>query len=356
MTMAHPHLAVAALTLAATLASMAARPSDRVPLDRPVLFASDRTGDFELYVRLPDATEVALTDNGVSDFDARWAPDGRRIAWIRGDRAAAELWIAELDITGRDARLVPGSDRQVTTNDVLDIDPAWTPDGQGIVVSRGSSGGFGDEDLWLVDLAPAPDPDGQDPDPGVPPLPLPLPPDGSGTSDTSVAERRLTSSSLSDRDPALSPDGTRLVFARGKSGDDGTDQAPSDLHVMSLDVPETAGGAVHNLTAHLDRSASTREHRARWTWFAGEERIVFAKWWGGGGASTLWSMRPDGSDARELTPGNRVATYPSPMADGRVVYDEVRKDTNSDLYLLEGSSTIRLTKTTGRDTTPDVQP
>lgn len=342
--------AVAALALTTILTCIAARPSAAVSFDRPVIFSSERTGDFELYVRLGDGTEVALTDNVVSDFDARWSPDGRRIAWIRGAGADAELWVAEVDITGREARITAGSERQVTSNTVLDIDPAWSPDGRYIVLARGSSGAYGDEDLWLIDLAPPEDPE----DPDI--LPLPLGGTESTTTSETPVELRLTTSSLSDRDPAVSPDGTQVVFARGQSADDGTDQPPADLYTMSLEIPEAVGGAVQNVTSHLDRAASTREHRARWTTVGGEQRIVFAKWWGGGAASTLWTMRPDGSDAKELTPGNRVATYPAPMADGRIVYEEIRSHGNSDLYLLHGSSTSRLTKTGGRDSSPDVQP
>lgn len=348
--------AVAALALTTILTSIAARPSAAVSFDRPVVFSSERTGDFELYVRLGDGTEVALTDNAVSDFDARWSPDGRRIAWIRGAGAEAELWVAEVDITGRDARIAAGSERQVTTNAVLDIDPTWSPDGRYIVLARGSSGAFGDEDLWLIDLAPPTGTeDPEDPkDPDI--LPLPLGGTGSTTTSEPPVERRLTTSSLSDRDPAVSPDGTQVVFARGQSADDGTDQPPSDLHIMSLELPEAVGGTVQNVSSHLDRAALTREHRARWTTVGGEQRIVFAKAWGGDAASTLWTMRPDGSGASELTPGNRVATYPAPMADGRIVYEEVRSRVNSDLYLLNGSSATRLTKTGGRDSNPDVQP
>ena len=89
-----------------------------------------------------------LTQNsGVAiNYQPRWSPDGRLIAFVTDRRGQNNLWIMNAD--GSNPRAV------FTNRDVRVYEPAWTPDGQYIIVTReftgraapGQGGGNG---LWM---------------------------------------------------------------------------------------------------------------------------------------------------------------------------------------------------------------
>lgn len=89
-----------------------------------------------------------LTQNsGVAiNYQPRWSPDGRLIAFVTDRRGQNNLWIMNAD--GSNPRAV------FTNRDVRVYEPAWTPDGQYIIVRReftgraapGQGGGNG---LWM---------------------------------------------------------------------------------------------------------------------------------------------------------------------------------------------------------------
>lgn len=98
------------------------------------------------------------------------------------------------------------------------------------------------------------------------------------TSDT----RELTTSSLTDEHPALSPDGTRVVFSRGSFGG-ATD---GNLFLINLDgTGETA------LTT--GNQGDTRP-----SWSPNGQEIVFERFQGG--ANRILIVRPDGTNLRPL--------------------------------------------------------
>jgi Tol biopolymer transport system component len=104
-----------------------------------------------------------LTHGIAYDAAPRFSPDGRRIAFVSDRSGSENIWILSLD--GRDA--VQVSNRLSGAF----ISPAWTPDGQYIVVSRGqlwlydASGGTGtqltDEPAGAMYLSPSVSPDGR---------------------------------------------------------------------------------------------------------------------------------------------------------------------------------------------------
>ena len=65
-----------------------------------------------------------LTRNKAADGDAVYSPSGRKIAFIRGEKRAAELWTMNANGSGK---------RRLTNNSFADASPAWSPDGRRIV-------------------------------------------------------------------------------------------------------------------------------------------------------------------------------------------------------------------------------
>lgn len=135
------------------------------PLPRPVapfpaglagtvVFESDLTGRPGLYtLDLARGAVARLTGDGTAtEQTPRWSPDGRQVVFASNrahysgtsrDTGAPDLdiWIVNADGTNA---------RRLTTDPALDADPAWTPDGRGVVFSsdRDSRG-----DLYLVTIA-----------------------------------------------------------------------------------------------------------------------------------------------------------------------------------------------------------
>jgi Tol biopolymer transport system component len=100
----------------------------------------ERAGDCnnELFVINADGSGLRrLTRNAVSDGDAVWSPDGRKIAFLsRRDGTGADVFVMNAD----------GSDqRNLTRKPGNEVDPAWSPDGRAIVFSAVPPG----QPLWV---------------------------------------------------------------------------------------------------------------------------------------------------------------------------------------------------------------
>jgi Tol biopolymer transport system component/formylglycine-generating enzyme required for sulfatase activity len=219
------------------------------PDGRQVVFASNLTGDNEIYVagalEQSDASQwTRLTDDDGRDEWPAWSPDGSRVAFT-SDRAG-DFDIYVTSPTG--AGLV-----QVTDDPADDTYPAWTPDGQGLVFFSKRSG---NGDIFLVNLA----------DPGnVIPL--------------------VTGPSF-DWSPTLSPDGLTLLFA--SSRDSGSEWA-TEIYALRL----LEGGEPDRLTDDSGLDAHPR-------WSSDGDRIYFTSYrWSV--PYDIWVMRADGRDPQDLT-------------------------------------------------------
>jgi Tol biopolymer transport system component len=121
--------------------------ADRQPVVSPdgkrIAFASDRDGDFDIYV-MKSAPEgrrnmpLRLTDNTAFDFAPDWSPDGERIAFSGGTAGEREIYVMRAD----------GSDpTNLTGNAADDSDPAWSPDGERIAFTSTRTG---DAEIWSM--------------------------------------------------------------------------------------------------------------------------------------------------------------------------------------------------------------
>jgi Tol biopolymer transport system component len=152
------------------LVSGASTPDSESPaLDVPVVFRTDwvpryRTADVYV-IPARGGRRRALTRNEVDDVHPAWSPNGRTIVFSRQ---------GDLFTMSKRGRAV----RRLTRTAVREVDAAWSPDGRRLAFERGR---FGREQIYVMSS------------------------DGSSL-------RRITSNRACARDPAWAEGGARIVF------------------------------------------------------------------------------------------------------------------------------------------------
>jgi Tol biopolymer transport system component len=103
--------------------------AEALPRRGRIAFASDRDGNFEIYVMSADGGGLTrITDNAADDLSPVWSADGDRLAFVSYRDGNAEIYAINSDGSGL-ARL--------TDNPADDLDPAWSPDGARIAFTSG---------------------------------------------------------------------------------------------------------------------------------------------------------------------------------------------------------------------------
>ena len=83
-----------------------------------IAFASDRAGNFDIYVMNPDGGGIVrLTDDPAEDTHPTWSPDGRLIAFVSTRDGNKEIYVVSAD---------GGIPTRLTTNAAEDFSPAWS--------------------------------------------------------------------------------------------------------------------------------------------------------------------------------------------------------------------------------------
>jgi len=196
-----------------------------------IVFASKRSGTFDLYAMKADGSETRrLTSTEEEDGQPAWSPHGDRIVFARG--ASPRLFVMAADGSGA---------RRLTGEEIEEGEPAWSPDGSQIAYVRRAPG-TSIRELWLVGA------------------------DGS-------ERRALTKLGGVAQAPAWSPDGRRLAFSANVGdnrfdiytvGADGKDVRPVTSGEDAFEPAWSAdggtiafseGGAIH--TIDLDTGEET---------------------------------------------------------------------------------------------------
>jgi serine/threonine protein kinase len=240
----------------------------------------------DIYVQqIGAATQLRLTSDPGNDYSAQWSPDGRWIAFLRGENGRVN-----------ELRLVPpltGPERKVAEihprGFLRPLTLAWCPDSSCLVVTD-SIGPDKADALFVVSLQ-----TGQ--------------------------KRQLTNGAVfADSDPAISPDGRWLVFRR--------DVAPfaGGLHLQALQPDLKVTGEARSLTP-FDLYA----YNPRWT-PDGSEIVFSAK-------SALWRLRiPDGGEPQRLPFVGEDGVSPTvskSRADGSARLAYIRSYTDANIWRID---------------------
>jgi Tol biopolymer transport system component len=118
------------------------------PNGRKIAFASDRDGDFDVYLMnaAPESKTnrpVKLTRNQVDDFTLDWSPEGERIAFSHDTEGGREIYVMKAAPRSQDTN----SPRNLTGDPADDSDPTWSPDGELIAFTSDRTG---DDDIWRM--------------------------------------------------------------------------------------------------------------------------------------------------------------------------------------------------------------
>ena len=160
-----------------------------------IAFASDRDGNFEIYVMDADGGgQIRLTENSGEDYSPAWSPDGNRLAFVSTRDGNAEVYVMNVDGAGQ---------TRLTNNTASDLSPVWRPDGSqiGFVTNRD-----GNDEIYLMN------------------------PDGGNQ--TNLSQNLADDSSFS-----FSPDGSMIAFSSTR------EDAQFEIYQT------TSGGAVARLTS-----------------------------------------------------------------------------------------------------------
>jgi Tol biopolymer transport system component len=245
-------IAIALFAAAAQIAAGAPQPITGIenafpawsPDGSKIVFQSNRSGEWHLYVMNPDGTEVRdLTPSSKDCRNPSFSPDGSRIVFYSEMSGNDEIYVMSADGSGL---------RNLTNHPARDIHPHWSPDGKKIVFNsmRDDKEAF---DVYVMGA------------------------DGSGVA-------RLEATREEETCAQYSPDGKKLVLLRGfANGND-------DVIVTGPDMKDPT-----NL------SASPYANEGWPSWSPDGKRVLFSS--NRTGVFVIYVVNADGTGMRALTDG-----------------------------------------------------
>jgi serine/threonine protein kinase len=213
------------------------------PAGNMLLYASNRDGNFELYLKLLGTDILArLTDNLGEVSSSAFSPDGSQVAFSNSvDGKPSGLWLVNKD----------GTNPQKIYESAGNIAGAvWSPNGKSLAFAMSSAEALQTYEVYIIDLETL----------TVGPVTKGHLPDAGGSVD-------------------WSPDGRSLLLFAGP---------PGDKNIFLFDI---VSGHIRQLTNGGNNAAPVFSPDGRWIAFNSQRT----------GNADIFIMQPDGSDVRQLT-------------------------------------------------------
>ena len=201
-------------------------------------FASDRSGNFDIFVKRRGGETAQVTEHPGSDYEPAWSVEGERIAFVSERTGKPDIFVALTE-----ARATPA---RITYSPAVDINPAWSPVGLRLAFASNRKGNY---DIWILDLGRKP--------------------------------QRLTRNEAADFDPAWSPDGQKVAFTRRTSAGN------YDIFVINEDGSE------------LTRLTNSPAEDAEPNWSPTGDQIAFVT--NRDGDYEIYTMNADGTRKRNFS-------------------------------------------------------
>jgi TolB protein len=214
------------------------------PNGKTILFASNRVGKYNLYLKQLDGDILTQLTNDIGDVSsASFSPDGKQIVFSNSvDGKPSSLWTVDSDGTHL-LMLYEGAGNIAS--------PVWSPNGKSIAFAMSSAAAPESYEVFILDME-----------------------------TKNIAP--VTKGHLSNTGGSVdwSPDGRFLLLFAGTPGD-------NDIYTLEL-----VSGEIKQLTDGGNNAAPSWSPDGRW--------IVFNSMRASENAN-IFIMRPDGSDVRQLT-------------------------------------------------------
>ena len=160
--------------------------------------------------------------------------------------------------------------------------------------------------------------------------------------------KRITTTEANDFTPEWSPDGKQLAFVSDRTGH-------NEIFIVDL-----GGGAPRQVTK--DNSDAIHPH-----WSPDGQRIIYCSARDNpnqtnapeGEVYEIYTIKPDGTDAKRITQDKGINTYPNYSPDGRqILFRKVLGEKNSEVFVMngDGSSMRNLTNNPAFDAWPRWSP
>ena len=308
-----------------------------------IAFSSDRGGTGHIWTMSAsggDLKRITADDDSVCFHHtnggyASWSPDGRWIAFVRGERSAEDEQSAE------DIDVIPSSGgpaRPLVRAPGRDDHPAWSPDGKEIAFTSARSG---QSDIWIIPAAGGP-------------------------------ARQVTTNPAGDHVPSWSPEGHFLAFQSDRGGSfdiwvipaaGGEARRITDTHDMYVPrwSPDGRSISFHQTTfpgeLWVMPAAGGQPQRLQDqvlgagypAWSPDAREIAFIRR-GTEGELEIWKMAASGGDAVQVTLGAMVPSWWPRLSwspDGKQLAFESNRGGNRDIWTvpLVGGEPDRVTLT-----------